>query len=67
MTIPVKANALREKAKQKIKEVGVIDQDIEAAGGKEYVNVLLCVWYMYYDMTCYYIGIYLGTLSGRVL
>ena len=48
---------------KKIKEVNVIAYDIEAAEKmEEYVHVLSCVWYMYYDMACYYIGICLGTL-----
>ena len=63
MSILVKVNALREKTKHKSKEFDVVDHYIEAAGGnEEYVNILLCVWYIYYDMGCFYIGICLGTL-----
>ena len=44
MSILVNANARREKAKQKSKEVDVIAQDIEAAEKiEDYVNVLSCV------------------------
>ena len=44
MSILVNANTLREKAKQKSKEFGVIAQDIEAAGKNDYYeNVLSCV------------------------
>ena len=68
MSILVIANALREKAKQKSKAIDVIAQDIEEAEEKneDYINVLSCVWYMYYDMACYYIGICFGTLPCRV-
>ena len=53
--------------RQKSKEVDVIAQDIEAAEKiEDYVDVLSCVWYMYYDMACYYIGIYFGTLPCHV-
>ena len=67
MSILVNANALHEKAKQKSKEVDVIAQDIEASEKiEDYVNVLACVWYMYYDKACFYIGICFGTLPCRV-
>ena len=51
------------KGKTKSKAVDVIAQDIEEAEKiEDYVNVHSCVWYMYYDMACYYIGICFGTL-----
>ena len=57
MSIFVKANELRENGKTKRKEVDVIAHDIGSRWGKkieEHINVLSCVWYMYYDMSCYY-------------